>query len=344
MIMNTYLTYSILFVLLLILELLYFRIADKCNIIDRPNERSSHSTIVLRGGGVIFMLGLWIWAAFYGLGYPWFLAAVTLIAGVSFVDDIRSLPDSVRLVAQFVAMGLMFYQLDMLHWEMWWMVIIALIVCVGASNVINFMDGINGITGGYALSVLLPLLLMNNGAAGCDLNAPVAFVPTSLIMTVILADVVFCLFNFRPKGKAKCFAGDVGSIGIAFILLFFIGLLIMKTGDVTYLIFLLVYGVDGCLTIVHRIMLHENLGEAHRKHAYQLMANELRIGHVKVSLIYMALQMAVSLGFIYLCPETMVAHGVYLAVTLVVLAIAYILFKKKYYHLHEEYLASLKQK
>lgn len=330
--------------ILYILELLYFRIADRCNIIDKPNERSSHSTIVLRGGGIIFMLGLWIWVAFYGLGYPWFLAAVTLIAGVSFVDDIRSLPDSVRLVAQFVAMGLMFYQLDMLHWEMWWVVIIALIVCVGASNVINFMDGINGITGGYALSVLLPLLLINNGAAGCDLNAPVAFVPTSLIVTVILADVVFCLFNFRPKGKAKCFAGDVGSIGIAFILLFFIGLQIMKTGDVTYLIFLLVYGVDGCLTIVHRIMLHENLGEAHRKHAYQLMANELRIGHVKVSLLYMGIQTAVSLGFIYLCPNTTLAHWLYLFGALLLLSVVYVLFKKKYYHLHEEYLASLKQK
>lgn len=335
--------YSIEFILLLAFELLYFRIADKCNIIDKPNERSSHSTIVLRGGGIIFMLGLWIWSAFFGFNYPWFLAAVTLIAGVSFVDDIRSLPDSARLVAQFVAMGLMFYQLDMLHWEMWWVVIIALIVCVGASNVINFMDGINGITGGYALSVLLPLLLINHGAAGCDLNAKVAFVPTSLIMTVILADVVFCLFNFRPKGKAKCFAGDVGSIGIAFILLFLIGQLIMKTGDVTYLIFLLVYGVDGCLTIVHRIMLHENLGEAHRKHAYQLMANELKIGHVKVSVLYMGIQLAVSLSFIYLCPDTMVAHWVYLAVALVVLAIAYILFKKKYYHLHEAYLASIKK-
>lgn len=338
------LTYGVIFVILYILELLYFRIADRCNIIDKPNERSSHSTIVLRGGGIIFMLGLWIWVAFYGLGYPWFLAAVTLIAGVSFVDDIRSLPDSVRLVAQFVAMGLMFYQLDMLHWEMWWVVIIALIVCVGASNVINFMDGINGITGGYALSVLLPLLLINNGAAGCDLNAPVAFVPTSLIVTVILADVVFCLFNFRPKGKAKCFAGDVGSIGIAFILLFFIGLQIMKTGDVTYLIFLLVYGVDGCLTIVHRIMLHENLGEAHRKHAYQLMANELRIGHVKVSLLYMGIQTAVSLGFIYLCPNTTLAHWLYLFGALLLLSVVYVLFKKKYYHLHEEYLASLKQK
>ena len=351
--MNIYITYGIIFVILLVLELVYFKIADKCNIIDKPNERSSHSTIVLRGGGIIFMLGLWIWAAFtsagllntgLGFGYPWFLAAVTLIAGVSFVDDIRSLPESVRLVAQFVAMGLMFYQLDMLHWEMWWVVIIALIVCVGASNVINFMDGINGITGGYALSVLLPLLLINNGAAGCDLNAKVAFVPTSLIMTVILADVVFCLFNFRPKGKAKCFAGDVGSIGIAFILLFMIGQLIMKTGDVTYLIFLLVYGVDGCLTICHRIMLHENLGEAHRKHAYQLMANELKIGHVKVSLLYMGIQTAVSLGFIYLCPNTTLAHWLYLFGAILLLSVAYVLFKKKYYHLHEEYLASLKQK
>ena len=341
--MNTFLSYGIIFMILLVLELVYFKIADKCNIIDKPNERSSHSTIVLRGGGIIFMLGLWVWAAFastgllgtgLGFGYPWFLAAVTLIAGVSFVDDIRSLPDSVRLVAQFVAMGLMFYQLDMLHWEMWWVVIIALIVCVGASNVINFMDGINGITGGYALASFIPIYI---------LNREMGFVDESLVMTVILADVVFCLFNFRPKGKAKCFAGDVGSIGIAFILLFLIGKLIMKTGDVTYLLFLLVYGVDGCLTICHRILLHENLGEAHRKHAYQLMANELKIGHVKVSLLYMGLQLAVSLGFIYQCSDTLVAHWVYLAVALVVLAIAYILFKKKYYHLHEEYLASLKK-
>lgn len=333
--MNIHITYGIIFIILLALEVVYFRIADRCNIIDKPNERSSHSTIVLRGGGIIFMLGLWIWAAFYGFGYPWFVVAVTLIAGVSFVDDIRSLPDSVRLVAQFVAMGLMFYQMDMLHWEMWWVVIIALIVCVGASNIINFMDGINGITGGYALASLIPIYI---------LNKEMGFVEESLVVTVILADVVFCLFNFRPKGKAKCFAGDVGSIGIAFILLFMIGQLIMRTGDVTYLIFLLVYGVDGCLTICHRIMLHENLGEAHRKHAYQLMANELKIGHVKVSLLYMGIQMAVSLGFIYLCPNTPLAHWLYLFGALLLLSVAYVLFKKKYYHLHEEYLASLKGK
>lgn len=333
--------YLIITVLLLVAELFYFRIADRFNIIDKPNQRSSHSSIVLRGGGIIFVLGLWIWAAFFGFHNIWFLIAVTLVAGISFIDDIHSLPDSVRLVAQFAAMALMFYQLDILHWNMWWIILIAMIVCVGASNIINFMDGINGITGAYALASLLPLFL---------LNREIGFTDESLILVVALADLVFCCFNFRPKGKAKCFAGDVGSIGVAYILLFLIGSLILATGDVTYLIFLLVYGVDGCLTIVHRILLHENLGEAHRKHAYQLMANELRIGHVKVASFYALLQLAVSLGFIYLCPAlasatglSLVAwHWIYLVVALVVLAVAYVLFMRKFYHLHEEYLASLK--
>ena len=330
--MNTCLIYGIIFVILLALELAYFKIADKFNIIDKPNERSSHSTIVLRGGGIIFLLSLWIWSAFFGFQYLWVLLAVSLIAGVSFIDDIRSLPDSVRLVAQFIAMVMMFYQLDILHWDMWWIVFLALIVCVGASNVINFMDGVNGITGAYAMASLLPLAL---------LNSTIGFVDQSFIYVVILADVVFCLFNFRPKGKAKCFAGDVGSIGVAYILLFMIGSLVLATGDVTYLIFLLVYGVDGVLTICHRILLHENLGEAHRKHAYQLMANELKVGHVKVSSLYAIMQLVISLGFIYLCPETMAAHWIYLVSVIIILAIAYILFKIKYYHLHEEYLASL---
>lgn len=325
-------TYLIIFVLLLAAELVYFRIADKFNIIDKPNERSSHSTIVLRGGGIIFLIGAWVWSAFFGFDCPWFLAGLTLVAGVSFVDDIRSLPDSVRLVAQFAAAAMAFYQLGILHWSMWWIVLVALIVYVGATNVINFMDGINGITAGYSLAVLLPLMVVNMDGG---------YVEQSLIVSTVLASLVFCIFNFRPKGKAKCFAGDVGSIGIAFIMLFLLGNVIIKTEDITWLIFLLVYGVDGCLTIVHRIMLHENLGEAHRKHAYQLMANELKIGHVKVTSLYMVMQLAVSLGFIYLCPDTVLCHWMYLIGALAVLAVAYVLFMKKYYHLHEEYLASL---
>ena len=328
-----------------ILELIYFKVADKFNIIDKPNERSSHSSIVLRGGGIVFLLGVWIWSAFFGFQYPLFLIAVTLAAGISFIDDIRSLPDSVRLIVQFAAMGLLIWQLFSASgdsvlfgngniWLKLLFIAAALVVCVGATNIYNFMDGINGITAGYSLAVLLPLMLINLKSG---------FIEQSLLTVTTISVLVFSIFNFRPKGKAKCFAGDVGSVGIAFILLFAIGMLIVKTGDITWLILLIVYGVDGCMTICHRIMLHEKLGEAHRKHAYQLMANELRMRHPMVSCIYMAIQLAMSLGFIYLIPDTHSAHWIYLVGTIIILAIAYIIFMKKYYHLHEEYLASLKK-
>ena len=331
--------YIVIALLLLAAELAYFKIADKCNIIDKPNERSSHKTIVLRGGGIIFTLSMIAWAAMMIIWgnditpYLSFLCGLLLIAGVSFWDDVHSLPDSVRLVAQFTAMALMFWSMGIMHWDMWWFVLIALVVCVGATNIINFMDGINGITAGYAIAVLLPLLLLNRSHG---------FIEESYLIVAIIGVLVFCIFNFRPKGKAKCFAGDVGSIGIAFIMLFAIGKLIVQTEDLTYLIFLLIYGVDGVLTIIHRIILHENLGQAHRKHAYQLMANELKMSHVVVSLLYMFMQLAVSLGFIYLCPNTVLAHWIYLIVAGIIMAVAYVLFKMKYYHLHEKYLASLK--
>lgn len=346
------LIYLSILAILVVLELAYFKVADHFSIIDKPNERSSHTKVVIRGGGIIFVIGLWVWSFFFGFQYPWLLAAVTMAAGISFVDDIHSLPDSVRLVVQFVAMGLLFWQIVQnlgfaggdFAWWVWVLIgIVSLIVSVGATNIINFMDGINGITAGYSLAVLLPLLLKNEmlRQTGNDVGG---FVSSSLIVVVIVSVLVFSWFNFRPKNKAKCFAGDVGSVGIAFILLFLIGSLIMKTRDITWLIFLLVYGVDGCCTILHRILLHENLGEAHRKHAYQLMANELKMSHMVVSLVYMALQLVISLGFVYLCPDTVLAHWIYLVCAGMVLMMAYVVFMKKNYHLHAEYLESIKSR
>lgn len=331
---------------MLIAELIYFRIADKCNIIDKPNERSSHSTIVLRGGGIIFSLSMIVWAILMVVQgnaiaqYLPFLCGLVLICGISFWDDVKSLPDSLRMCVQVLSTLLMFWSVGLYTAISPWLlmalvVVVALFFCVGATNFINFMDGINGITAAYSFAMLLPILLMNRG---------LGFIEESYLIVAILGVIVFSIFNFRPKGKAKCFAGDVGSIGIAFIILFALGRLMLATKDVTYIVFFLVYGIDGTLTIIHRIMLHENLGQAHRKHAYQLMANELKMSHVTVSFLYMVMQLVISLGFIYLCPNTVLAHWIYLVVAGIVLAVAYVLFKMKYYHLHEEYLRSLSSK
>ena len=311
--------YVIILVLLFLTELFYFRVADKFNIIDKPNERSSHSRITLRGGGIIFYFGALAYSLTNDWEYPWFILALSLITFISFVDDIRSTSQGLRLVFHFSAMALMFYQWGLFSLSWWW-IIIALIVCTGIINAYNFMDGINGITGGYSLIILGALAYIN--------EEMLSFAEPALIYTVLCSVVVFCFFNFRRK--AKCFAGDVGSVSIAFILLFLIGRLILKTEDFSWMILLAVYGVDSVLTIIHRLMLHENIGLPHRKHMYQLMANELKIPHVVVSLVYMAVQAIVIIGYIY-CQNW---GYLYLLCAILLLSFIYVWFMRKYFRLH----------
>jgi len=315
--------YLIILVLLFLAELFYFKVADKYNIIDKPNERSSHTRITLRGGGVVFYFGALVYFLTSGFEYPWFMLALTFVAIISFIDDIRSTSQKLRLVFHFSAMALMFYQWGLFSLSWWW-IIIALIICTGIINAYNFMDGINGITGGYSLVVLLSLAYINEEVT--------PFVEQDLIYTVIMSVLVFCFFNFRKK--ARCFAGDVGSVSIAFILLFLLGKLIIQTGDFSWIILLSVYGVDSVLTIFHRLMLHENIGLPHRKHLYQLMANELRIPHVAVSVIYMVLQFLIVAGLLWLPVD----HWVYFFTVVGGLAVIYIICMYRYYPLHETYL------
>ena len=274
----------------------------------------------MRGGGIIFYFGALVYFLANHWEYPWFIVALTLITFISFVDDIRSTSQSLRLVFHFAAMVLMFYQWDLFSLSWWW-IIVALIICTGIINAYNFMDGINGITGGYSLVILVTLAYINAKI--------VPFTEPALINTVLCSVLVFCFFNFRKK--AKCFAGDVGSVSIAFILLFLIGRLIIKTEDFSWIILLSVYGVDTVLTIIHRLILHENIGLPHRKHMYQLMANELKMSHVMVSFIYMVVQTVVIVGYI-MCLN----YGYwYLFGTVLLLSLLYICFINKYFELHQ---------
>lgn len=315
---------------LLLVELVYFRIADKFNIIDRPNERSSHKSITLRGGGIVFYFSALYYFVFSGLELYWFMAGLTIITAVSFADDISSLSSGKRMVLQFASMLLMFVQLDIFNGEYpIWFALVALIVCAGVINAYNFMDGINGITGAYSLSAFLSLLYID-----CFHTR---FIAPEFICIVIAGILVFSFFNFRKK--AKCFAGDVGSVSIAFILLFMLGKLIAATGNFSYIIILLLYGVDTILTIIHRIMLKENIFEAHRKHAYQIMANELKMPHVTVSTLYFTIQTLFMAGYFLLFDYCYW----YLAASIALLCTLYVIFMKAYFGLHINAIKQTKQ-
>lgn len=314
--------YVLIAFLLFLIELAYFQVARKLNIVDKPNHRSSHQTITLRGGGIIFYLGGLVYILLFGLNHPWFRLGLTLIAGISLVDDVHPVSSKVRLLFHFASMLLLFAQWELFASYPWWYMAVALVLCTGIINAYNFMDGINGITGGYSLVILGMLAYVNHFVQ--------PFIDADFLYVSILSVMVFNFFNFRTR--ARCFAGDVGSVSMAFIVLYLIGMLILKTGDMSYIVFLAVYGVDSVLTIVHRLMLHENIMNPHRKHAYQLMANELKIPHVVVATLYAVLQLAISSLFLNFTEY----RWYFVAAVLLTLSTVYVLFMRRYFHLHTQ--------
>jgi len=272
-----------LFIALFILELVYFKLADHFNIIDKPNERSSHSSITLRGGGIIFPVASVLFFLCFSFQYPWFLSGLVAIALISFLDDLHTLNNKIRLGVHMLAVGLLFYQWDLFNLP-WYGILIAAILVIGTINAYNFMDGINGITGLYSLITILSFYYINENV--------VVFTSSDFLILIGLSLLVFNFFNFRKK--AKCFAGDVGSVSIAFILIFLLGQLILKTENLTYILLLLVYGLDAVTTIIFRIIRKENIFEAHRSHFYQYLANERKWPHVWVSALYALVQLGVN--------------------------------------------------
>lgn len=277
--------YTILVSILALILLLYFKIANKYNIIDKPNERSSHTEITLRGGGIIFWFAALLYFVQHIQSNFLFFTGITLVSLVSFWDDIQSLPNKARISIHFAAITLIFYDLDLFMLLPIGQIIIAYIVAVGIINAYNFMDGINGITGLYTLVVMGSLLCVNEYIQ--------LFTDSEFIKYAMLASMVFLFFNYRKK--AKCFAGDVGSIAIAFWIIFLILKLVIATNSIVWLLFLAVYGADACCTILHRLYLKQNIFEAHRSHFYQILSNEHKIQHRLVAMYYAIAQILVSL-------------------------------------------------
>jgi UDP-N-acetylmuramyl pentapeptide phosphotransferase/UDP-N-acetylglucosamine-1-phosphate transferase len=278
-------TYIALLILFIGIELIYFKIADHYNIIDKPNSRSSHTSITLRGGGIIFPIAILV--AFL-LGYvSWEVTvAVLLVAGVSFIDDIKPLSQLPRFASHAVAIALVFYDLN-LFLQALWLLPIVFILLIGWVNAFNFMDGINGITVLYAFVAIVSFSFL-------EINQE----SLPLLLTMGLSCCAFGIFNVRKK--AKTFAGDVGSISMALFLGYFMIKTILVSGQVGYLLFLSVYGIDAVITIFTRLKKKENILEPHRSHLYQYLANELGYSHILVSFLYAFIQLLINSLLIYL--------------------------------------------
>ena len=292
--------YLAVFLVLFVLELIYFKIADRFNIIDKPNHRSAHTEITLRGGGIVFPIAFLLffiistWGKLVHLPLHdqaaenqnelLFGIGLLLLCTISFLDDLYDLSSKIRIVFHIISVSFLLAFLNAFVLLPIWAIPILYILIIGILNAYNFMDGINGITGLYSLVALLSLLYLNQNM--------VSFVDRDFIIYPVLACLVFLFFNFRKK--AKCFMGDIGSMGIAFWVVALIGLLMMKTGEIKWILFLAVYGVEVISTILERLKLKENIFEAHRRHLYQLLANDMKVSHLLVSTAFALLQLIIN--------------------------------------------------
>ena len=274
-----------LLILFITVELIYFKIADKYNIIDKPNSRSSHTIVTIRGGGILFPIAI---SSAYFLGYiSWQVTiAVVLVAIISFVDDIKPLSQLPRFASHVIGVGLVFFDLHLFSQAIWLLLIIFVLV-IGWINAFNFMDGINGLTVLYSLITIVTFAFL-----------PINQSSLSVLITMGISCVVFGLFNVRKK--AKIFAGDVGSISIALFLGFFMIKTILETGQFGFILFFSVYGIDAVITNIIRLIKKENIFQPHRSYLYQYLANEKGFSHVIVASFYAGIQATINIMTVFM--------------------------------------------
>jgi len=314
--------YLFICIALFILEIIYIRIALAKNIKDNPNHRSAHTQPTIRGGGIIIILSIFLYALIFfpGMEFLPFIIAITLVSLISFIDDLIMLSSKIRMIFHLIAITILFYQLQLLTFDStiaFFLIPAYYIFSIGFLNIYNFMDGINGITFLNALATYGTLLYLN--------EEYMQFTDTQLLLTLIIAVMVFGFFNFRKK--AVCFAGDIGSIAIGFSILYFVFELYIKSQNPLVLFVLAVYLIDGGWTIVQRFLKKENIFEAHKQHLYQLLANDLKISHLKVSTYYFIFQLLINALLVVCIKMNWIGFDTIIIVFLV-LTVGYITIKR----------------
>jgi len=315
-----FLTHFIVFLILLLIALVYHRLALRFNIVDEPNHRSSHIHSTVRGGGILFPIAVIFWWMAFDFHHTWMVLGIIWVSAISLLDDIYTISSKIRFGIQFLALTMAFYELDVFSQINWIALPVLYFIALAVINGINFMDGINGVTGLYGLVFLGSMLAVNTYTGIFE---------TMLMRYEILAICVFLLFNLRKK--ALMFAGDIGSIALAYLMVYLLVQWYLDSGSWTVILFLLVYGLDTAITIFDRMRKGEKISEPHRSHLYQILANRGKKAHVNIALSYAILQLGINfVFFIYpkTTPTSFLGLGIIVVTGLLYIAIKALLLKK----------------
>ncbi|MEB2777537.1 glycosyltransferase family 4 protein [Algoriphagus sp. D3-2-R+10] len=321
-----FLSYFIVFLSLLLLALIYHRLALKFNIVDKPNHRSSHIHTTVRGGGILFPFAVVFWWMAFDFQHTWMIIGIVWVSAVSLLDDIYTISRKIRFAIQFLALTMAFHDLEVFSQINWVALPVLYFISLAIINGINFMDGINGVTGLYGLVFLGSMLAVNTYSQIFD---------QFLIRYEILAICVFLIFNLRKK--ALMFAGDIGSISLAYLMIYLLVQWYLNSDSWTVILFLLIYGLDTAITIFDRMRKGLKISEPHRSHLYQILANQGGYHHVNIALSYAVLQLGINFAF-FIYPKT--TPGPYLGLGIIVVTgLIYIGLKsfllRKYSKIHQ---------
>ena len=307
--MSTIILFIITIILLIISANVYIKLARKFGIIDTPNHRSSHTLTTIRGGGILFVISIFTYFFTNNLPLPYLFTAIFIVATVSFIDDIKTLGTISRLLAQIIAVILVFFEVDLFSYPIY-LIIPILIFCLGFINIYNFMDGINGITGFYSISVIFAILALNYTTEIIDYK---------ILIFALLGLLVFGYYNFRKK--ALFFAGDIGSISIGVFIVYILLLFSLQLKSPLPFMFVSVYLVDGGVTILRRLLKKENIFKPHKSHLYQQLVHTKSISHLNVAGLFAFTQLIIDILIITILLNVSEGLQIILATLIILLLI-----------------------
>lgn len=239
----------------------------------------------ITGTGLVLVLVLLLHGLLVNTSHAYFLFAFAMLALVNWLDDLFEIHSGWRLITQFLALSFLVMEFGLIssYWSPFF-----LVVAVGVVNAYNFMDGINGISGIYALAVLAPLPF----AYAFDTEN------MGRLLLIFLFLILFILFNFRRSAKA--ILGDTGSIALGFLVLFY-SLQCFKNYDIYLLMsFSMLFLLDTGYTLLERTYRRKNVFQSHREHLYQMLVHRRGWDPRWVAMGYGVIQLGINITLLLL--------------------------------------------